>query len=215
LFGLGTIDQVAPFQDSTSVSKGPWAVLELPTAVHDDTDTQDTLSNKAMIPGGFGFATIDQTEPFQDSISDCSIPGLVPPPTAVHADAETQDTPPKTSPAPATLGLGTTDHAVPSHDSTSVPAGESPTAAQNEVDTQETLVNPLPSARLGVGTMDHDLPFHDSANVWDSFPPTAIQNPADTQDTPFSRLKGAAVLGLGTIDHELPFQSSTNVESGG
>jgi len=106
--GLGTKDQLVPFQDSMRVLKSWW-----PTAVHAATETQDTL-RRVLLPARLGLGTTDQLVPFQDSTRVLESWW----PTAVHAAAETQDTPFNAAlVVPAGSGLGTTDQLVPFQDS--------------------------------------------------------------------------------------------------
>jgi hypothetical protein len=138
-FGLGTIDQVVPFHDSTSVlGLRPRA----PTAVQVVGDTHDTAERPSPRESGFGLGTIDQVVPFHDSMRVLGPPfAAVPVPTAVQALADTHDTASSKLSGPAVFGLGTIDHAVPFQDSISVLyrlGAWKPTAMQALADTHDT-----------------------------------------------------------------------------
>ena len=64
-WGLGTTDQLVPFQDSMRVLPAP---LLLPTAMHAAAEVQDTLLRLSLDPG-LGLGTTDQVVPFQDSMT--------------------------------------------------------------------------------------------------------------------------------------------------
>lgn len=96
-----------------------------------------------------------------------------------------------------------------------------PTASQNVVDTQDTLLSVLVVALPGAtgDWIAHALPFHVSASArtggavtltWE--PPAASQNVADVQDTAFSVVNVAfAGLGGDSDAQVLPFHCSARV----
>src|SRR3981081_2196259 len=103
--GLGTTDQMDPFQDSISVPLGP-----TPAPVHELSDTHQTLFRN---PPPLGVARRDQSVPFHDS----AMPGRPPvlpayQPTAMHVLGETQDTLRRRLSLDPWLGLKTTDQLV-------------------------------------------------------------------------------------------------------
>jgi len=67
--GVGTIDQVAPFQPSASVRDAPLngSIVTLPTAMHDVGVGQETLWRTR--PADIGVGTIDQSAPSHTSAS--------------------------------------------------------------------------------------------------------------------------------------------------
>jgi hypothetical protein len=71
--GLGTTDQLVPFQDSISVWYGLPPVL--PVAVQVVAEVQDTPERVSPVLAGLGLGTTDQLVPFQDSAR--VRPGLV------------------------------------------------------------------------------------------------------------------------------------------
>src|SRR5215469_251878 len=89
LFTLGTIDHLAPFHDSISVSPPPVVVVESPTAVQAVADTHDTAERSPPARPLFGLGTIDHLVPFHDSTS--VLPVRVRRPTAVQSVADTHD----------------------------------------------------------------------------------------------------------------------------
>jgi hypothetical protein len=131
----------------------------------------------------------------------------------VHADGEVQATVfRKANWALAGVGVGWMRHVVPLHPSARVPALETPTAVQADVDAHATLVRkPPPCAGLGVGWMVHLVPFHRSARVPALEPPTAVQADADMQDTPLKPPPPGAGLGVGWMVHLVPFHRSARV----
>jgi hypothetical protein len=74
-FGLGTIDQVVPFQCSTNVRDTPPLAL-LPTALQLVALGHATLASTEF-PLEFGLATMDQLVPFQCSTSVFTVPVLL------------------------------------------------------------------------------------------------------------------------------------------
>ena len=64
--GLGTTDQLAPFQDSIKILVA--LPLVSPTAVHAVAETHDTPSRTLTWIDGLGLGTTDQAVPFHDSI---------------------------------------------------------------------------------------------------------------------------------------------------
>ena len=106
--GLGTIDQVEPFQDSTRVP------TPVPTAVHAVGLKHETAASKLFWVGDVsGLGTIDQVEPFHDSMSVwLKKLALKYSPTAMHFAGPVQATPARTS-IPEALGLETIDHVDP------------------------------------------------------------------------------------------------------
>jgi hypothetical protein len=119
-FGLATIDQVVPFQRSTSVPSTPPLEL-LPTALQLVALGHVTLES-AEFPLEFGLAMMDQLVPFQCSTSVFTVPVLLTEePTALQLVALEQVTPDSIdSFAPVALGLVITDHVVPSQRTTNV-----------------------------------------------------------------------------------------------
>jgi len=90
--GLGTTDQLVPFQDSIR-ARYELLVLKLPTAVHAVAEVQDTSASRSPDRDGLRLGTTDQLVPFQDSIKVLDLPLTLWLPTAVHAATETHDTP--------------------------------------------------------------------------------------------------------------------------
>ena len=231
MFGLGTTDQLLPFQDSARVCwKGagrPVSKYE-PTAVQAVAEVQETPNSLLLssVPAS-GLGTTDHLLPFQDSTRVPLAGGVTRwcEPTAVQAVAETQDTLARSA-LRTFCGLGATDQVLPFQISVIgfslavQHAPKWPTAAQNAAVTQETpnrkLTWPVPG--LGLGTIDQAVPFQVSISVrYDdrllgdaADHPTAVQALADTQETPCSSSR-PALLGLGTIDQAVPFQRSTRV----
>jgi hypothetical protein len=112
--GLVTIDQLVPFQCSTSVLSAD-VVEELPTAKQLVVLAHATpYRMTAFVPVGLGLVTIDQLVPFQ-----CSTNVLVPEPldekpTAKQLVVLGHETPYKTTKfAPVGWGLATIDQLVP------------------------------------------------------------------------------------------------------
>jgi len=128
--GLGTMDQVDPFHDSTSVSDPPDALGPSPTAVHAAGPVHDTpwreLSGNGEPGEGSGLGTMDQVVPFQDSTSvpvnkgPPEVEVLPASPTAVHDAGPVHETALRRLKSLNSLGLGTMDHVDPFQDSTSV-----------------------------------------------------------------------------------------------
>jgi hypothetical protein len=121
--GLGTTDQLVPFQDSMRVLGTKLTpMLLVPTAVQAAAETQDTPERGSPSDPRLGLGTTDQLAPFQDSMRVLGrrsvLSALLP--TAVQAAAETQDTPERPLALDPGLGLGTTVQLVPFHDSTRV-----------------------------------------------------------------------------------------------
>ena len=79
--GLGTMDQVVPFHDSTMVFTTtlppPFLLREEPTAVHAVGEVQETPRRTLAEGSGLGLGTMDQVVPFQDSMSVFDPPVLV------------------------------------------------------------------------------------------------------------------------------------------
>jgi hypothetical protein len=119
-FGLGTVDQVVPFQCSTSVMFPPPLYAE-PTALQLVALGHETLESPEF-PIEFGLATMDQPVPFQCSASVLTAPVLLTDfPTALQLVALEQATPDsRLSLAPVALGLVIVDHVVPFHRTTRV-----------------------------------------------------------------------------------------------
>jgi hypothetical protein len=65
--GVGTTDQVLPFQDSTRGCTSPPLFLKYPTAVHEVRETHDTPSKRLPVVLTLGVGTIDQAVPFHVS----------------------------------------------------------------------------------------------------------------------------------------------------
>src|SRR5580692_10387350 len=115
-----------------------------------------------------GLGTIDQADPFHDSISVWRTGALSSAsPTAMQCVGSEQDTPDRVFSVGEGEGLGTMDQAVPSHDSISVswsvPTSTLPTAAQSVGplhDTPERMFDVGEGERLG--TIDQADPLHDS-----------------------------------------------------
>jgi hypothetical protein len=131
----------------------------------------------------------------------------------VHTDADAHATVFKKADwPPAGLGVGWMAHWVPSHRSASVPAFETPTAAQAEADGHATLVRkPPPCEGLGVGWMRHFAPSHRSASVPAFEPPTAVQAEADGHATPDRPAPPCEGLGVGWMAHRVPSHRSASV----
>jgi hypothetical protein len=216
--GLGTTDQLVPFQDSIRVlSTLAVLVVEAPVAVQAVAEGQDTLARELSIPR-LGLGTTDQLAPFHDSIRVLVVlaplgEGLAP--VAVQAVADGQDTLAR-EPVP---GLGTTDQLAPFQDSIRVLlvlAPEKPTAVHSVAETHDTPSRTLTWIDgLGLGTTDQLAPFHDSIRVLlvpAPVPeePTAVQTFAETHDTLASELSDPG-LGLGTTDQLAPFHDSIRV----
>jgi hypothetical protein len=115
--GLGRIDQLAPFQASTSVRVAAVSKEE-PTEMHRAEVVHDTLRRSRVRAGGFGLDTTDHAVPRHVSINVCRNESPVQP-TATQLVAVGHDTPFKSA-LGLGLGEGMTDHTVPSHLSTSV-----------------------------------------------------------------------------------------------
>jgi hypothetical protein len=113
-FGLGTADQVDPFQVSTRV----WfttddASTEFPTATQSLTAGHVTSWSLLFPDAGLGLGTTDQVAPFQTSLNvESTMAGLSEYPTATQLEALVHETAWRTFLA-STLGLGMTDQLVP------------------------------------------------------------------------------------------------------
>ena len=69
MLGLGTIDQADPFQDSIRVCAWALAPVRPPTATQAEGLLHDTaLKALSKVDDVSGLGTIDQADPFQDSI---------------------------------------------------------------------------------------------------------------------------------------------------
>src|SRR3974390_1290906 len=115
------MDQVDPFHDSTSVlSTVP--SLEDPAAVHAAGPVHDTARRSLLCDAEpLGLGTMDQVDPFHDSISVWSAVPLKNWPTAVHAAGPGHEMPNSSLSCDAEAsGLGTMDQVDPFHDSISV-----------------------------------------------------------------------------------------------
>ena len=66
--GLGTTDQLAPFQDSIKVAERALLVVVEPTAVQAAAETHDTPVRELPAVPRLGLGTTDQLVPFQDSM---------------------------------------------------------------------------------------------------------------------------------------------------
>jgi hypothetical protein len=91
-----------------------------------------------------------------------------------------------------------------------------PTATQELVAEQATLVNVSALPALGLATIDHAEPFQVSTSVSTGElsvlkDPTAVQAVAEMHDTPLSTLKLVFTFGMGTIAHAVPFHDSISV----
>ena len=101
--GLGTMDQLDPFQRSMSVAENV-----LPTAKQLFADVHETPARPAPTsPAGCGLGTIDHVEPFHRSMNE----SVNVPPTAKQFVADAHDTA-ETEPlgGPGGLALGVIDH---------------------------------------------------------------------------------------------------------
>jgi hypothetical protein len=229
-FGLGTIDQLPPFQRSIKVLVVV-LVEDEPTAKQLVVLAQDTPFNVATMFAGSmtGLGWVDHAVPFQRSKS-----GLIaaPPktsPTAKQLVVDGHDTP-SNSLREAPVGGAVIDHAVPFQRSASVAVVESvnaagwyePTARQVVAFEQETLprFGRAEFAGLGVATIDQLVPFHAADIVTKSDPysgsvdvmPTARQLVESEQETSCSSARmEPAGFGLATTDQLVPSQRSTKV----
>ncbi len=134
-FGLGTTDQVVPSHDSIKVVTlcEDGALLD-PAATQAVEVVHDTPSRMSPVtPGsdvGSGLGTMDQADPFHDSINVWAPAVVSAKPTAVQSVGPVHDTPDNCSYVDVgTSGLGTVDQAVPFHDSASVSRPLEPTWA--------------------------------------------------------------------------------------
>lgn len=69
--GLDETVQAVPFQDSMRLGTSCEPNQYSPTALHEEAEIQDTALRKSLVPSRpatLGLETIDQTEPFQDSM---------------------------------------------------------------------------------------------------------------------------------------------------
>jgi hypothetical protein len=167
-----------------------------------------------------GLATIDQDEPFHNSVSvDVTVPVWLLP-VAAQNDGPLHDTPRRAlALAPVTAGVVTIVHAVPFHCSTSAvvapPVVDVPTASQLVALEQETAFSSdavLEGGTTGVES-DQVVPFHCCARSTPAcVAPTAAQKPVPTQDTPCS--DGSPVRpGVETGAHVVPFHCSMTLPS--
>lgn len=200
--GLWTIDQADPFHDSMSVTVNEPGGVSEPVAIHADRLLHETAAKPLYAcPLGLGLRTIDQAEPFQDSVRVTGIELLfVYDPTATQNDALTHETPlSPTSVPPFGTGLRTTVQDEPFHISASAHlwallSVKEPTATQREALAQEIASSWLPTAPCGrrLGTTDQEEPFQDSVRTLMSslalYAPTARQNETRGQDTLFAEL---------------------------
>ena len=143
----------------------------------------------------------------------------------MQAVAEAQDTVRRAlSVEPEGLGVVWMDHELPFDDSARVYwlpelSTYSPTAVQELVEVQATLLRRVSSEPegLGVVSIDHDVPLRFSTKVvvlpeLSSEPPTAMHLVEEVHDTP-SRVLACAPEGLGVVsmDQEVPFHSSARL----
>ena len=118
-FRESSIDQLAPFQRSTTATRLPPRLRNDPTAVHAVLDMHDTpLSPPALAPAGRRVRWTVQLAPFQRTARQ--------PPTAVHAVLEVHETLLSERGAPRSRW---NDQRVPFKRPTSIPAGGIPTPA--------------------------------------------------------------------------------------
>jgi hypothetical protein len=145
------IDQLEPFQCSTSAVVAVVFDSVSPTAVHAAARQETTSSRTSCMPpamDGLGVRWINQREPFQRSANAALPPES---PTAVHAVTDEQSTV-SNSPPPLGVGVGTIDQLEPFHRSASVvpPVSTDPTAMQKRVDGHDTPESvPLLGPRRG------------------------------------------------------------------
>jgi len=120
---LVTVFQDNPFHDliRAGPNSGLLFTYEPPAATHDREERHDTALRKSKYLGGPGLLTIDQAEPFQDSISVRlgmePSPSLPNHPTAAQKLRDVHDTPSSALNFPPGCGLGTTVQAEPCDDS--------------------------------------------------------------------------------------------------
>ncbi|HEX9413771.1 MAG TPA: hypothetical protein VF916_09745 [Ktedonobacterales bacterium] len=114
--------------------------------------------------------------------------------------------------APLGVGVAWMLQLAPFHRSASVPALDTPTAAQADDDVHDTLVRkPPPCGGLAVVWTRHLVPFHCSASVPALDAPTAVQADEDIQDTPESPPPPCDGLGVAWICQFVPFHLSASV----
>ena len=218
-FGVGTIDQLVPFQRSARLFCEV-DVEENPTAAQSLALAHDTpLSCVSFEPVGFGAATIAHWVPFHRSINTfVSEPDvLVAEPTAKRSVVIGHDTLLReASEVPAGPDVETTTHLVPFQRSASVASSDVPTALQSAALGHDTPTSWLCDVCEMSGAIDQLLPFQRST---DAEFPTAAQltglehdtpvRPADPSRTPIGP-NAAGSAGLATIDHRDPFHCSTS-----
>jgi len=119
--GLASTDELWPLKNSTRVWVGnPCAdEVDVPTAVHEVVDRQNTPLNPLPVVPGLLLDSTDQLEPLNSSTRVLVLPLAVRLPTATQKLTPTHETPESALLDPG-LGLAVTFHVVPINDSTSV-----------------------------------------------------------------------------------------------
>ena len=142
--------------------------------MHADALAHETADRPLAGPAGLRLATIDQAEPFQNSVRVTGTDWrFVYEPTATQYDALTHETPLSPTLVPP-FGGGCAGTAQRDPFQTSVSAQfisllsvYEPTATQCDALAHETALSTLDTApvRSGLGTTDHDEPFQNSVSA--------------------------------------------------
>jgi len=227
-FGLATIDQLDPFQCSTSVcAASPFAVWALPTAKQLSVLGQATSFRNEAGWVASGLGTIDHRDPSQCSTRVCAaVTSLFSAsPTEKQLVVVGHDTPTRNAPGrPVGFGLGMIDQPVPFQCSASVVAGDGPESSEFAAEPTATqlvgLGHDTPSSAMsgsafgfGLRMTDQPDPSQCSTNVFASmngpvvlpFLPTAKQSLGLGHDTSNNNDAGRAFgFWVVMIDHTEP-----------